>query len=186
MIILINYLKMDFSIEDEEYERSVFGDNILELYTNKQFIKDGQKEYDLKEVEHNPLTEEDKKAILSYIESISDKVSKTSYVKLYVVDAYKYLIEERRKHVDSNFDFIPDDFINKCIERCRQYYYYQYFMPIYGALYKDFKEVCRIPGQMPKIVREMITPNTWIYDNFHGLVKNDGTYTLEGTGLSFV
>lgn len=173
-------------MEEADYNLEVFCCHVYELYTNTYFIKDAQKDYDLKEVEHIPLTEEDKKSILSYLTSISDKIPNISIVKpLYVIEAYNFLLEERRKHIDSDFDFIPDYFIQMCCKRCKNFEYYQYDIPVYGALFRDFKETCKTPGQMPKIVREMHTPDRWIYDNFYGLIKSDGTYTLAGTGLYF-
>ena len=172
-------------MEEADYNWVEFCNHIYDLYTNEHFIKDAQKDYDLKEVERNPLTEKDKKSILSYLESISDKILDRSYVEPYVIKAYNFLLEERRKHVDSDFNFIPDDFIQKCYERCKHFRYYQYDIPTYGALFEDFKEKCKIPGQMPKIVRKMHTPKEWTYNNFYRLIKSDGSYTLEGTGLYF-
>ena len=42
-------------------------DLLKRLFSNKQFIEDAKKEFDYKNVEHNPLTENDKKHIISYI-----------------------------------------------------------------------------------------------------------------------
>ena len=80
-------------MKEADYNWEVFCDHIYDLYTNKHFIKDAQKDYDLKEVEHNPLTEEDKKYILSYLESISDKILNRSYVEPYVIKTYNFLLE---------------------------------------------------------------------------------------------
>ena len=176
---------MDFCIGDVEYNWDDFCRNIHRLYTNKHFIEDAQKDYDLKEVEHNPLTEEDKQSILSYLESISDKILDVAFDNPFVIRAYDFLVEERRKHVDSDFDFIPDEFIQNCCKRCEEFRYYQYKLPIYGVLCKDFKEKCRTPGQMPKIVRNLHTPDSWVYENFYDCVKRDGSYSIEKTGLYF-
>ena len=176
---------MYFSMEEADYNYDVFRQKTYELFTNRHFIEDAQKDYDLGEIEHNPLTEKDKNSILSYLESISDKILNRSYDEPYAIQAYKYLIEEKRKHVDSDFDFIPDDFIQKCCERCERFCYSQPFIPVYGALFEVFKEKCRTPGQMPKIVRKIHTPHTWTFNKFNKCVNSDGSYNLEGTGIYF-
>ena len=46
---------------------------VQKLYTNKRFIEDAKKEYDLnKNVEHKSLSEEDKKRIISFITDTVD------------------------------------------------------------------------------------------------------------------
>ena len=151
---------------------------LYKLFTNKQFIEDAKKDYDLnKTVEHTPLTEEDKNRIISYIKNNVDY----NIIKLH----YAYLVEMRRKHIDSDFDFIPDDLINDKIDLIKnQFCYENPYFPIYASLFKEFKEVCRIPGKMPKVIRRVYIP----YLDYHKLencLNEDGSYNLKGTGIYF-
>ena len=156
---------------------------IQKLYTNKRFIEDAKKEYILnKNVEHNPLTEEDKKRIISFITDTVD----CNAVKRH----YNFLVEMRRKHIDSDFDFISDEIINNIIKICNNFYINAPYFSVYSSLFKEFKEVCRTPGKMPKIVRkihvpDIYEPDIWDYKNFENCVNKDETYNLDGTGIYF-
>ena len=179
-----DYSKMDFHMkevetgfEDDEIQFDLFLDQVYELYSNEHFIEDCQKDY-VGEVEHNPLTEEDKKRILSHLESINDKYMKREYSSIdFISESYKYLVEERRKHVDSDFDFIPDAFIKKCCELYKTFHYNPYEFPIYIKLLIDFKEKCKTPGKMPKIIKKIHI--IWDDDFYESLIKDDETYTLK-------
>ena len=158
--------------------------NLLEeylkkLYTNKRFIEDAKKEFDLsKNVEHNPLTEEIKQDILSRFNYSLDFN--------FILVQYMYLIKKRQEHIDSDFDFIPDDVINTKICICEQCFSVNnpYFL-IYASLYKEFKEVCKTPGKMPKIIRQIHIPENLDYHKLENCVNEDGTYNLDGTGIYF-
>ena len=153
-------------------------ESVQKLYTNKRFIEDAKKEYVLnKNVEHTPLTEDDKRRIVIFITDTID----CNAVKRH----YNFLVEMRRKHIDSDFDFISDKIINNIVKVCSNFYIDGPYFSVYASLFKEFKDVCRTPGKMPKIVRQIYTPNSWNYKNFEKSVNEDGTYNLDGTGIYF-
>jgi len=154
-------------------------DLIHKLYTNKYFINDAKKDYDFnRNIENKPLTEDDKKYIIDYLNETYDMNA--------IKRQYLLLIEMRRKHINSNFDFIPDKILNDKIEICQNYFCYnQPYLPVYASLLKEFKEVCRTPGKMPKIVKNIHITNNWDYNKFKNCVNEDGTYNLDETEIYF-
>ena len=153
---------------------------IYKLFTNKQFIEDAKLELNnlnSSVIKHFPLTYEDKNYIISNIQyTLDHNVIKSHYF---------FLLEMRRLHIDSNFDFIPDDIIKDKIKFCINYFSYNNpCLLIYASLFKEFKEVCRTPGKMPKIVRKIHIPEDLDYHKLEKCV-NEQTYNLDGTGIYF-
>lgn len=119
-----------------------------------------------------------KKNIISYLNETYDMNA--------INRQYLMLIEMRRIHIDSDFDFIPDKILNDKIEICQKYFCYnQPYLPVYASLLKEFKETCRIPGKMPRIVKNIHIPRIWNYENFKNCINKDGTYNLDKTGIYF-
>ena len=121
------------------------------------------------------MSEEDKKRIISFITDTID----CNAVKRH----YNFLVEMRRKHIDSGF--ISDETINNIVKVCSKFYIDGPYFSVYASLFKEFKEVCRTPGKMPKIVRQIHIPENLDYKNFENCINEDGTYNLDGTGFYF-
>ena len=154
---------------------------LYKLFTNKQFIEDSKLELNNpinSVIKRLSLTEEDKNHIISTIKyTLDHNVIKTHYF---------FLLEMRRLHIDSDFDFIPDDIIEDKIKFCNtRFSYNNPYLLIYASLFKEFKETCKTPGKMPKIAKQIHIPEDLDYHKLEHCVNEDGSYNLEGTGIYF-
>lgn len=170
-------------MEDADYNYRDFCSNIRNLYNNTHFQEDACVEFNVDEkyIKETPLSEEEKTGLIEYFNKYKD----TILTEDNIYDFYIQLLVMRIKHINDNFDFIPDEIINECVDYCKEITYGNPEKTIVGYLFNNFKKDCQIKRKIPKVICEIIKPETWEFEAFNQCVQSDGTYNIQNTGLKF-